>query len=56
MSAVAGDYLQLEEKLKETRVEVGEGETLGSVRAEWGKNPYRSGRLAVLEIERMGHL
>jgi 4-hydroxy-3-polyprenylbenzoate decarboxylase len=35
--AVAGDYDQLEEKLKGTRVEVGEDETLGSVRAEWGK-------------------
>jgi 4-hydroxy-3-polyprenylbenzoate decarboxylase len=36
-SAAAGDYLQLEEKLKGTRVEVGEGETLGSVRAKWGE-------------------
>ncbi len=35
--AVAGDYLQLEETLKGTRVEVGEGETLGSVRAKWGE-------------------
>jgi 4-hydroxy-3-polyprenylbenzoate decarboxylase len=36
-NAAAGNYLQLEEKLKGTRVEVGEGETLGSMRAEWGK-------------------
>ncbi len=35
--AVAGDYDQLEETLKGTRVEVGKDETLGSVRAEWGK-------------------
>lgn len=35
--AVAGDYDQLEKALKGTRVEVGEDETLGSLRAEWGK-------------------
>ncbi len=34
--AVAGEYTQLEEKLKSTRVQVGEDETLGSVRAKWG--------------------
>ena len=34
--AVAGEYTQLEEKLKSTRVQVGEDETLGSLRAKWG--------------------
>ncbi len=35
--AVLGDYDRLEETLKGTRVEVGKDETLGSLRAEWGK-------------------
>ncbi|MCZ6485012.1 MAG: UbiD family decarboxylase [Acidobacteria bacterium] len=34
--AVAGEYTQLEESLKSTRVQVGEDETLGSLRAKWG--------------------
>ncbi len=34
--AAAGEYDQLEEKLKSTRVPVGEDDTLGSLRAKWG--------------------
>ncbi|MGH7830493.1 MAG: hypothetical protein ACREP8_09985, partial [Candidatus Binatia bacterium] len=40
--AVQGTYEKIGEKLKRTRVEVGEGETLGSMRAKWGKT--HSGR------------
>jgi len=40
--ATQGDYDKVGEKLKATRVEVGEGETLGSMRAKWGKT--HSGR------------
>lgn len=36
--AAAGDYDKVGEKLKATRMEVGEGETLGSMRAKWGKS------------------
>lgn len=35
--AVAGELDKIGEKLKRTRVEVGEGETLGSMRAKWGR-------------------
>ena len=35
--AVAGEYDQLEETLKVTRVAVGKGDTLKSLRAQWGK-------------------
>ncbi|MGH7832861.1 MAG: UbiD family decarboxylase [Candidatus Binatia bacterium] len=40
--AAAGDYDKVGDKLKATRLEVGEGETLGSMRAKWGKS--HSGR------------
>jgi 4-hydroxy-3-polyprenylbenzoate decarboxylase len=40
--ATQGDYDKVGEKLKATRVEVGEGETLGSMREKWGKT--HSGR------------
>ena len=40
--AAAGDTDKVGEKLRETRVPVGEGETLGSMRAKWGKT--HSGR------------
>ena len=35
--AAAGDYEKVGEKLKGTRVGVGEGQTLKSIRQEWGK-------------------
>ena len=35
--AAAGGYDKVGEGLRKTRVEVGEGETLGSMRAEWGR-------------------
>ncbi len=35
--AAAGEYEQVGEKLKGTRVNVGEGQTLKSIRLEWGK-------------------
>jgi UbiD family decarboxylase len=40
--AVAGDYDKVGEKLRSTRIEIGEGETLGSMRQKWGKT--HSGR------------
>jgi 4-hydroxy-3-polyprenylbenzoate decarboxylase len=40
--AAAGDYDKVGENLRATRVEIGEGETLGSMRAKWGKS--HSGR------------
>ena len=40
--AVAGDYEKVGNKLKSTRVEVEAGETLGSMRAKWGRT--HSGR------------
>ena len=40
--AVAGDQDKVAEKLKATRVEVGEGESLGSMREKWGRT--HSGR------------
>jgi hypothetical protein len=40
--AAAGDTDKVGEKLRATRVPVGEGETLGSMRAKWGKT--HSGR------------
>ena len=40
--AAAGDYDKVGEKLRGTRVEVGEGETLRSMRQKWGKT--HSGR------------
>lgn len=40
--AAAGNYDKIGEKLRSTRVEVGEGETLGSMRAKWGRT--HSGR------------
>jgi 4-hydroxy-3-polyprenylbenzoate decarboxylase len=40
--AVAGDFERIGDKLRKTRVEVGEGETLGSMRAKWGRT--HSGR------------
>ena len=35
--AAAGDYDKVGEKLRATRIPVGEGETLGSMRAKWGR-------------------
>jgi hypothetical protein len=35
--AANGDTDKVGEKLRATRVSVGEGETLGSMRAKWGK-------------------
>ncbi|OGQ25148.1 MAG: hypothetical protein A3C54_05170 [Deltaproteobacteria bacterium RIFCSPHIGHO2_02_FULL_60_17] len=40
--AAAGDYNKVGEKLRTTRVPVGEGDTLGSMRAKWGRT--HSGR------------
>jgi hypothetical protein len=40
--AAAGHYDKVGEKLRQTRVQVGEGETLGSMRQKWGKT--HSGR------------
>ena len=35
--AAEGEYEKVGEKLKRTRVNVGEGQTLKSMRLEWGK-------------------
>jgi UbiD family decarboxylase len=40
--AAAGDYDKVGEKLRNTRIEVAEGETLGSMRQKWGRS--HSGR------------
>jgi 4-hydroxy-3-polyprenylbenzoate decarboxylase len=40
--AAEGDYEKVGEKLRGTRVPVGEGETLGSMREKWGRT--HSGR------------
>ncbi len=38
--AAAGEYDKVGEKLKQTRVPVGEGETLKSMREKWGKSHF----------------